>query len=628
MQSLYVFRNIQPVLSSEDLINVILSKTQRKTPTEVHPGYQIQRIRSFYMRKIKFCSDSFIEKLDNIINGFPKLDQIHPFYSDWLNVLYDKDHYKIALGQVNTIRGVIERVEKDYLKLMKYGDSLYRCKTLKIAALGRMCTAIKRLKSSLQYLEEIRKHISRLPAIDPFSPTLLLVGPPNVGKSSFINNITNANVEVSSMPFSTQNLFLGITEVKNVRIQIIDSPGLLDRPLEQRNTIEMQSITALAHLKVCVLFIIDLSETCGYLLSDQLKLFSEISPLFVNKLTYIILNKSDLVSRNSLHQELKDILDEFEKINPSISLLENSSLDKNNTYKNAELVATELLNRRLKDRTDTNISLNSDEDYYRGVRIAYPKVIRNNKDRPSYVPVSVLAQRSDIKNEKRPTLKEFEEQHGGAGVFHFPLQEHHILQESAWKYDIVPEIMDGMNLNDFVDPEIQKRLEELELEEEARIMQQTNLDTALNDPVYDKNLNSLILAKRELMRRKIQSKLKAKRRVTKQELTLEDIEKTVNNKEMDKELLNSRITELKKYPKTPKIRTDEMEIEDDRETSLYRKNNLRIKASINSKPPSRNKIIKKSLLKKDREAMTGKPYSKKPKHLYSGKRGIGKTDRR
>lgn len=37
---------------------------------------------------------------------------------------------------------------------MKYGDSMYRCKQLKRAALGRMCTILKRQKSSLEYLEQ------------------------------------------------------------------------------------------------------------------------------------------------------------------------------------------------------------------------------------------------------------------------------------------------------------------------------------------------------------------------------------------------------------------------------------------------------------------------------------------
>ena len=87
--------------------------------------------------------------------------------------------------------------------MMKYADSLYRCKTLKIAAFGRMCTAIKKIRPSLEYLEEVRRHLSRLPEIDPYLPTLLLFGFPNVGKSSFMNVITKANVEISSLPFST-----------------------------------------------------------------------------------------------------------------------------------------------------------------------------------------------------------------------------------------------------------------------------------------------------------------------------------------------------------------------------------------------------------------------------------------
>lgn len=45
-------------------------------------------------------------------------------------------------------------VAKDYVRLMKYGDSLYRCKQLKRAALGRMCTILKRQKQSLEYLEQ------------------------------------------------------------------------------------------------------------------------------------------------------------------------------------------------------------------------------------------------------------------------------------------------------------------------------------------------------------------------------------------------------------------------------------------------------------------------------------------
>lgn len=113
-----------------------------------------------------------------------------------MNVLYDKNHYKLALGQLNTARHLISQVAKDYCRLLKFGDSLYRCKQLKRAALGRMATIMKRQKDPLAYLEQVRQHISRLPAIDPNTRTLLICGYPNVGKSSFVNKITRADVDV------------------------------------------------------------------------------------------------------------------------------------------------------------------------------------------------------------------------------------------------------------------------------------------------------------------------------------------------------------------------------------------------------------------------------------------------
>ena len=80
------------------MVDVVLTRTQRKTPTVIHPGYKISRIRSFYMRKVKFTQQTIDEKLGAILQEFPRLDDIHPFYADLMNVLYDRDHFKLALG--------------------------------------------------------------------------------------------------------------------------------------------------------------------------------------------------------------------------------------------------------------------------------------------------------------------------------------------------------------------------------------------------------------------------------------------------------------------------------------------------------------------------------------------------
>jgi nucleolar GTP-binding protein len=50
----YNFKQIQKIPNSDELMDITLSKTQRKTPTQVHGGFKITRIRKFYMRKVKF----------------------------------------------------------------------------------------------------------------------------------------------------------------------------------------------------------------------------------------------------------------------------------------------------------------------------------------------------------------------------------------------------------------------------------------------------------------------------------------------------------------------------------------------------------------------------------------------
>lgn len=53
-----------------------------------------------------------------------------------------------------------------------------------------MCTVIKRQADNLKFLEDTRQHMSRLPSIDPDTRTIILCGFPNVGKSSFINKVS------------------------------------------------------------------------------------------------------------------------------------------------------------------------------------------------------------------------------------------------------------------------------------------------------------------------------------------------------------------------------------------------------------------------------------------------------
>ena len=50
---LYNFKSIGVVPNATNFVDVVLSKTQRGTPTVVHKGWAITRIRQFYTRKAR-----------------------------------------------------------------------------------------------------------------------------------------------------------------------------------------------------------------------------------------------------------------------------------------------------------------------------------------------------------------------------------------------------------------------------------------------------------------------------------------------------------------------------------------------------------------------------------------------
>ncbi len=82
---------------------------------------------------------------------------------------------------------------------------------------------------------------------------LILIGPPNAGKSQILNTLTNASSEVADYPYTTKKPIPGMMPFKNVQIQLIDTPPIGEEYLESW-------LPELVKLADAVLLVIDLND--------------------------------------------------------------------------------------------------------------------------------------------------------------------------------------------------------------------------------------------------------------------------------------------------------------------------------------------------------------------------------
>ena len=82
---------------------------------------------------------------------------------------------------------------------------------------------------------------------------VVLVGPPNSGKSTIVGFLTNAKVEVAEYPFATRKPVAGMMPFENIQIQLVDLPPISTEHMEPW-------VLSLVRPADLVLFIVDLAS--------------------------------------------------------------------------------------------------------------------------------------------------------------------------------------------------------------------------------------------------------------------------------------------------------------------------------------------------------------------------------
>jgi len=175
------------------------------------------------------------------------------------------------------------------------------------------------ISPTLPYLNSYHKLLRTTPLYDFTSPTLLLIGAPNVGKSSLVRKLSSGKPEVNDYSFTTKSVTIGHKWLikkdewggeDRVRCQVMDSPGVLLRE-GKANDMEELTVKSAELLPTAVMFVWDLSKgnqgTSSF--EVQKKARETLREKFPRRPWFDVITKVDV-----LEEEDQNMVEEVERI--------------------------------------------------------------------------------------------------------------------------------------------------------------------------------------------------------------------------------------------------------------------------------------------------------------------------
>ena len=287
---------IPTVLSAEELTDKAFHRASKIT---VNGTNALDTKKKTTLAKITASGDIVKDTFVGYVNKFPRIEKDDDFFPELVDLVIGIDKYKKSLGAMNWAANKTEKIKTEALRNVRRSKDGSVIDSVRSAFYGRLSSIIRQVKNELEFLQECKNKFRALPAVDSNVATLVVAGFPNVGKSELVWTRSSATPEIAPYPFTTKGIVIGHMDDDWRKYQIIDTPGLLDRSIDERNAIEKQAILALRYLTNVMIIVIDPSETCGYSMEKQLALLDSIKRGYEGIPIIVAESKSDIMTTDS-----------------------------------------------------------------------------------------------------------------------------------------------------------------------------------------------------------------------------------------------------------------------------------------------------------------------------------------
>ncbi|KAL8549225.1 hypothetical protein ACS0TY_008175 [Phlomoides rotata] len=296
MEAVGAFQKLPMVMPSVDILYSALKKAKRVSPTKGIANIA-KRERNRGAKQLDALMKELSVPLRTYMDYFPNKNHLHPYERSLIELTLGDGNYEEVLRKVCNLRKRVVSVGKEQASLCAKSLS-------KREAVERLDEGMKKLEEifnnegrAVDELLNIAKTLRAMPVVNLETPTLCLVGAPNVGKSSLVRLLSTGKPEICNYPFTTRGILMGHINLSYQIFQVTDTPGLLRRRDGKR---------------LSFLFISLISDELNYLYSCTLK-----KPSLLSRCASAISHRQFVALQNISYKQHFDSITKWMVIIPS-----------------------------------------------------------------------------------------------------------------------------------------------------------------------------------------------------------------------------------------------------------------------------------------------------------------------